>query len=82
MDIFYEPSEENGRKILDSINEFGFGCLKLSMNDVLDKNGYIKLGREPSRIDLFCDLPGVNFEEVYASAVEYEDEDIKMKGYM
>lgn len=79
IDIFYEPSEENGRKILDSINEFGFGYIKLSLEDVLDKNGYIKLGREPSRIDLFCDLPGVNFEEVYASAVEYEDEDIKMK---
>lgn len=79
MDIFYEQSEENGRKVLDSINEFGFGYLKLTMEDVLDKNGYIKLGREPSRIDLFCDLPGVNFEEVYVNAVEYEDDDIKMK---
>ncbi len=79
MDIFYEPSEENGRKVLDSISEFGFSYLKLSMEDVLDKNGYIKLGREPSRIDLFCDLPGVSFEEVYAEAVEYEDDDIKMK---
>ena len=58
MDIFYEPSEENGRKVLDSISEFGFSYLKLTMEDVLDRNGYIKLGREPSRIDLFCDLPG------------------------
>ena len=43
------------------------------------KNGYIKLGREPVRIDLFCDLPGVSFEEVYADAVEYKDEDVNMK---
>jgi predicted nucleotidyltransferase len=79
MDIFYEPSAENGRKVLDSINEFGFDYLKLSIEDILDKNGYIKLGREPARIDLFCDLPGVSFEEVYSNAIEYEDDDIKLK---
>ncbi len=79
MDIFYEGTEENGNKILESINEFGFSYLKLNLEDVLDKNGYIKLGREPVRIDLFCDLPGVSFEEVYEKAIDYEDEDIKIK---
>ena len=40
MDIFYEGSEENGRKVLESINEFGFGSLKLTLEDMLDKDGY------------------------------------------
>ena len=79
MDIFYEGSEENGRKVLESINEFGFGSLKLTLEDMLDKDGYIKLGREPVRIDLFCDLPGVTFEEVYKDAVLYEEENIKLR---
>ena len=79
MDIFYERSEENAIKISKSIQEFGFGYLKLSIEDILDKNGYIKLGMQPVRIDLFCDLPGVSFEEVYASAIDYEDEDVKLK---
>ena len=65
MDIFYEGSEENGKKILEGINEFGFSYLRLTMEDILDKNGYIKLGHQPVRIDLFCDLPGVIFEEAY-----------------
>lgn len=79
MDIFYEGSEENGKKILDSLNEFGFGFLKLTMSDMLDKDGYIKLGREPVRIDLFCDLPGVTFDEVFKNAIDYEEGDIKLK---
>ena len=79
MDIFYECSEENAAKILQSINEFGFGYLRLSIKDILDKNGYIKLGKEPVRIDLFCDLPGVSFDEVYTDSVDYKDEDINLK---
>jgi len=34
MDIFYECSEENGKRILKSIDEFGFGYLNLSLGDV------------------------------------------------
>lgn len=79
MDIFYEGSEENGKKILEGINEFGFSYLKLTMDDVLDKNGYIKLGHQPVRIDLFCDLPGVTFDEVYKDAIDYDEEDLQLK---
>jgi predicted nucleotidyltransferase len=79
MDIFYEGSEENGKKILDCINEFGFGYLKLTLDDVLDKSGYIKLGREPVRIDLFCDLPGVSFDDVFKEAIMYKEEEMEFK---
>ena len=79
MDIFYEGSEENGKKILETINEFGFSYLKLTLDDVMDSNGYIKLGREPIRIDLFCDLPGVTFDEVYKDAIEYQEDGLKFK---
>jgi hypothetical protein len=74
MDIFYQDSEENAKKVLGSINEFGFAYLKLTVEDLMDKSGYIKLGQQPIRIDLFCDLPGVKFEDVYDIAVKYEEE--------
>ena len=75
MDIFYEPTEENCLNLLKVIDEFGFKYLKLTQQDLMDKNGFIKLGREPERIDLFCDLPGVSFGEVYKSAFQYKDDD-------
>ncbi len=77
--IFYMKDRKSGHKLLDCISEFGFGYLKLTMDDVLDKGGYIKLGREPVRIDLFCDLPGVSFDEVYKEAAEYYEEAMAFK---
>ena len=79
MDLFYEPSIDNAKKMQTAIREFGFGYLKLSVEDIVDKNGYIKLGNEPSRIDLLCDLPGIQFDEVYESAVIYSEEDLEIK---
>ncbi len=52
MDIFYERTEENVVKLLAAIDEFGFGYLKLSADDLLDDSGFIKIGREPVRIDI------------------------------
>lgn len=79
MDIFYERTVENCETILKSINEFGLRYLKLTTDDLMDTEGFIKLGNAPVRIDLFCELPGVDFESVYAESIEYEDDDIKMR---
>lgn len=75
MDIFFEASGENCHRLLKVISDFGFGYLKLTEDDLADKRGFIKLGTEPNRIDLFCDLPGVSFDEVFANAFEYKEED-------
>ncbi len=78
MDIFYERSIENSENVLKSINEFGLKYLKLTVEDLMDTNGFIKLGNAPVRIDLFCELPGVDFETVFKNCVEYEDEKVLM----
>jgi hypothetical protein len=78
MDIFYERSTENSENVLKSINEFGLKYLKLSVEDLMDTNGFIKLGNAPVRIDLFCELPGVDFETVFKNCVEYVDENVTM----
>jgi len=79
MDLFYECSEENCLKLIKSINDFGFKYLNLSIEDLMDSSGYVKLGNAPIRIDLFCDLPGVNFEEVYKMAFDYTEDGIELK---
>ena len=79
MDLFYECSEENCLKLIKAINDFGFKYLNLSIEDLMDSSGYVKLGNAPVRIDLFCDLPGVNFEEVYKMAFDYTEDGIELK---
>lgn len=79
MDLFYEATLENVNNIKAALKEFGFGFLNLTTEDLMDKKGYVQLGREPARIDMFCDLPGITFEEVWNSAVLYQEEQLEMK---
>lgn len=79
MDIFYERTKENCERLVKTINDFGFAYLKISVEDLMDKDSYIKLGNSPVRIDLFCDLPGVSFDEVYNEVINYKLEDFEVK---
>lgn len=79
MDIFYEGTNENAEKVKKAIEKFGFRYLGITVNDLMDKNGYIKLGNIPVRIDLFCDLPALEFKEVYDQAYDYSEDGINLK---
>jgi hypothetical protein len=65
MDIFVEPSIENGRRIVTALNRFGFGSLKLTERDFSQKGNIIQLGYEPIRVDIITSLKGCSFTEVW-----------------
>ena len=67
IDLFIERSAENARKIMDAIEQFGFGDVALSMEDFLQPDQVIQLGVAPNRIDLLTFLSGVDFTEVWAT---------------
>jgi predicted nucleotidyltransferase len=65
LDIWLLPHIENVNKILDTINDFGFGSLGIKENDLLKEDAVIQLGYPPLRIDLLTNIDGVYFEECY-----------------
>ncbi len=65
MDILVEPSIKNGEKILNALNEFGFGTLKLSINDFSKEGRIMQLGYEPVRIDIVTSIDGCTFKEIW-----------------
>jgi len=65
MDIWVEPSIENGRKIVAALNVFGFGGLKLTPEDFVRPGRFIQLGYEPVRVDLITEIGGVTFKEAW-----------------
>jgi predicted nucleotidyltransferase len=79
MDIFVERTIENAENVIRAIDEFGFGSIGFTAEDVMDENGFIRMGAEPLRIDILNSIQGVTFDEVYQMAEEYEDEGVKMK---
>lgn len=67
MDIFIEPSIENGKRIVKALKEFGFGSLNLTEKDFCKKGNIIQLGYEPVRIDILTSLEGCGFKRVWGN---------------
>jgi len=65
IDIFIESTEDNARKIITVLEEFGFGYLNMSIDDLLKSEQIIQLGNSPVRIDIITSIDGVEFEEAY-----------------
>lgn len=74
IDIWLWLDASNAEKLLQALDEFGFGSLGLSTEDFLVPDQIIQLGYPPARIDLITTLPGVEFADCYASRVEIQVE--------
>jgi len=65
IDILIFPSSNNAKKMMDVLEEFGFGKAGIT-GDMFETAGTaIHLGVEPNRIDLLTNLKGVSNEEVF-----------------
>ena len=78
LDVWLELSEENAGKVLQALNDFGFGGMNLTREDFLQKGQVIQLGYPPNRIDLINSPSGVDFAECYASKIEIEIDNLKI----
>ena len=65
LDIFVEPSIKNGERIVQALQEFGFGSLRVTAEDFVRPERFIQLGYEPVRVDLLTSLAGFTFEQVW-----------------
>ena len=67
IDVFVKPDQENARRIMKVLADFGFSSLELKMDDFLDQDKVIQLGLPPVRIDIITSISGVTWEEADAS---------------
>jgi predicted nucleotidyltransferase len=63
LDVWIEGRSSNIRRLLRALDAFGFGTLDLTVDDFLEPDTVVQLGRPPQRIDLLTDVDGVGFEE-------------------
>jgi predicted nucleotidyltransferase len=76
IDIWIEMMPENAANAVKALEAFGFGSLGLQAADFLVPDQIIQLGYPPSRIDLLTSIPGVTFDECYASRVEVKIDEV------
>ncbi len=65
LDILVEPSIENGKRIINALNEFGFKSIDLSERDFSQRGKIIQLGYEPVRVDIITSVQGCSFKQVW-----------------
>lgn len=67
IDIFIDSSFENAARLRRAVEQFGFGDLKLTVEDFTKADQVIQLGVAPNRIDVMTLLSGVDFDEAWSS---------------
>lgn len=65
IDILVEAAEENAKKIIQAVREFGIKSADLSEKDFAEKYKVVQLGYEPVRIDLLTSVGGLDFKDVW-----------------
>lgn len=69
IDIFVEPTEENAKKILKTLTDFGFKSISLISKDFQEPDQIIQLGVAPVRIDLLTSIGGIDFSSAWKNRV-------------
>lgn len=64
IDIWLRPTPQNANAVLKALNDFGFGELDISEDDIVSGK-IIQLGYPPVRIDLITLMEGVTHEEIW-----------------
>lgn len=69
IDILVKPDDNNAKRILAALDEFGFASLDLSEADFTKLNNVIQLGVPPVRIDIMTSLTAVTWDKAHAGKV-------------
>jgi len=72
IDLFIDSSLENATRIFRAVEQFGFGDLKLTVEDFTQEDQVVQLSVSPNRIDVMTFLSGVSFDEAWASREQGE----------
>ena len=67
LDILVRPTEENGRRVLSAIADFGFPTALLTAADIVQGTKVIEMGIAPVQIHVMSQIDGVTWDDVWSS---------------
>lgn len=69
LDVFVEPTLGNATRLVQALDDFGFGTVGLRVEDFSQPGRIVQLGVAPNRIDLLTVIDGVTFAEAWQHRV-------------
>ncbi len=69
LDLLVRPSAANGARVLAALAAFGTAPARPTAEQFEDPRTLLMLGREPFRVDILTDIPGVSFDEAWLGRI-------------
>ncbi|HEX7183047.1 MAG TPA: DUF6036 family nucleotidyltransferase [Thermoanaerobaculia bacterium] len=69
IDILLEPTVENAQNVLRALDDFGFGSLPVTIEDLTEPGRILQFGYPPGRIELLTSIKEVSFPEAWENRV-------------
>lgn len=69
LDLWVRPTRANGARVIAALAAFGSGTQDLSPEQFENPRTLLVLGREPFRVDILTDIPGVDFDRAWAGRI-------------
>jgi len=70
MDIFVSPERDNIEALYRALIRFGAPLEKMGKGQFLEPGTFFRIGAPPCQVDIFPDIPGVQFEACWPNRVE------------
>lgn len=63
LDVWVRPTCANAEKVLGVLEEFGFGGVDITVDDLTRADRVVQLGNPPLRVDFITSIDGVEWED-------------------
>jgi hypothetical protein len=67
IDFLVRASEENSRRVVGALVQFGFGSVGIRAEDFQSPGKVVQLGVPPNRIDIITSISGVSFDDAWGT---------------
>jgi len=71
LDILIKADPENASALYMALAKFGAPPEGLSAADFAEKGPFFRMGRQPIAVDIFSEIPGVDFDAAWTRRVEH-----------
>jgi hypothetical protein len=70
LDLFIRADIQNAKAVYDALANFGVPLESVTPGDLLDPNGFFRMGHAPVMIEILPKIEGVEFDDAWVKRVE------------
>src|ERR1700692_799835 len=70
LDVLIRPDAQNARAVYDALAQFGAPLEGVTPHDLLDPDGFFRMGHAPVMIEILPFIKGVEFDDAWRKRVE------------